>query len=119
MSTIEITRGLEVPHYHSWHWPLGLCRLCVEHSISPIAHRGSSIAFHLDLTLFALCALGPTKTARKPLQSAKLTAHLPACPTRIIKGKEWTGRLVGAWATPLKNMSSSIGMISNPILMGK
>ena len=27
--------------------------------------------------------------------------------------------LVGGWATPLKNMSSSIGMISNPILMGK
>ena len=27
--------------------------------------------------------------------------------------------LVGGWATPLKNMSSSIGMISNPIWMGK
>ena len=27
--------------------------------------------------------------------------------------------LVGGWFTPLKNMSSSIGMISNPILMGK
>ena len=27
--------------------------------------------------------------------------------------------LVGGWATPLKNMSSSIGMIRNPILMGK
>ena len=26
--------------------------------------------------------------------------------------------LVGGWATSLKNMSSSIGMISNPILMG-
>ena len=29
------------------------------------------------------------------------------------------GDLVGGWATPLKNMSSSIGMIRNPILMGK
>ena len=28
-------------------------------------------------------------------------------------------KLVGGWATPLKNMSSSVGMISNPILMGK
>ena len=27
--------------------------------------------------------------------------------------------LVGGWATPLKNTSSSIGMIRNPILMGK
>ena len=27
--------------------------------------------------------------------------------------------LVAGWATPLKNMSSSIGTISNPILMGK
>ena len=27
--------------------------------------------------------------------------------------------LVGGWATPLKNMSSSIGMIRNPRLMGK
>ena len=27
----------------------------------------------------------------------------------------WLGVLVGGWATPLKNMSSSIGMISNPI----
>ena len=29
------------------------------------------------------------------------------------------GNLVGAWVTPLKNMSSSIGMISNPIFLGK
>ena len=27
--------------------------------------------------------------------------------------------LVGGWATPLKNMSSSIGMMKFPILMGK
>ena len=27
--------------------------------------------------------------------------------------------LVGGWASPVKNMSSSIGMIINPILMGK
>ena len=27
--------------------------------------------------------------------------------------------LVGGWATPLKKMSSSIGMISNPIFLGK
>ena len=28
-------------------------------------------------------------------------------------------KLVGGWATPLKKMSSSIGMIRNPISMGK
>ena len=27
--------------------------------------------------------------------------------------------LVGGWATPLKNMTSSVGMIRHPILMGK
>ena len=30
-----------------------------------------------------------------------------------------TSDLVGGWATPLKNMSSSIGMMRFPILMGK
>ena len=31
----------------------------------------------------------------------------------------WVLMVVGGWATPLKNMNSSIGMIRNPILMGK
>ena len=35
------------------------------------------------------------------------------------KRKEKKHLLVGGWATPLKNMSSSIGMIRNLINMGK
>ena len=33
--------------------------------------------------------------------------------------KKMIANLVGGWATPLKNMSSSIGMMTFPILMGK
>ena len=37
----------------------------------------------------------------------------------FLLGKIPLNYLVGGWATPLKNMTSSIGMIRNPILMGK
>ena len=40
----------------------------------------------------------------------------PSCTTRDVF---FNILLVGGWATPLKNMSSSIGMTRNPRLMGK
>ena len=52
--------------------------------------------------------------------TCKLVEHaFPILWLILISERNQSTKLVGGSATPLKNMSSSIGMISNPILMGK
>ena len=46
-------------------------------------------------------------------------AHLPSPSERAISKTRTRCLLVGGWATPLKNMSSSIGMMNFPIFLGK
>ena len=62
---------------------------------------------HLD----DLEAEGTSPSQRRPVHP-KVSARRLSKLLLHYKRKE---RLVGGWATPLKNMSSSIGMIGNPI----
>ena len=74
---------------------------------------------HLLLINLTLHDLGPAANFRP--RRMELRIHHEKKPWKM--RSPWfhleNGWLVGGWATPLKNMSSSIGMISNPILMGK
>ena len=79
---------------------------------SPLAPFAVAGHLLLQKMLFWLCFLQEGETIEF------------ACTSRFLSWSDQTlaktpPDLVGGWATPLKNMSSSIGMMTFPILMGK